>query len=270
MVDRTDSKVSARKDSDQLLDFFVSQLGSSTPSSRLLSHLVVIQLFLESSIDKVKVASSVLHQVSPLLSGPAMPESADTADPLSSSLISNITNKPRAAKTWQLCTAALFAAMTKISTTHSAVSWLVAEDDDPIKDYANGIYKWANSSVLPASLASTLLRSLFTQLAGDTLLFLASVWTAPSTSSPLRIASLKHATAFVLAHKDAKTDFQLVLPAVLVGMQNADKNGRDGAIHLLKAVSRVTQDGGDVHALDTIYGGRSGESPEFSCSKADG
>ena len=120
---------------------------------------------------------------------------------------------------------------------------------------------------MPQQLSQALLRYLFAQLGEDALLFLASIWTSSSTETgtALRLASLRHATAFVRAHTgidaDQRTDFQLVVPAVLVAISNDEKVVREAATVLLKAITSAVHGGSsNVYALDAIYGPQSSKS----------
>jgi U3 small nucleolar RNA-associated protein 10 len=136
---------------------------------------------------------------------------------------------------------------------------------------AKKLYALINSNLIPESLAKSLLRSLFIQLGEESLPFFASIWSNPSTSSTLRVVALRHATAFVSAHANAEEgqamDFQMVLPAVLISLQDSDRTVREAGIGVLKAIAGlVRKSGGDIFALDTFYGARSGESRQFSAS----
>lgn len=134
----------------------------------------------------------------------------------------------------------------------------VTDQDVPFKSFTHSIYRYANSDYLHPAFAKILLRSLLTQLGEDALIFFASVWTS-ITSGSLKTAALRHATAFVKAYTSG-TDFQLVLPCLLIAFQDRDKIVRDAAKGLLRAVMGSIQgQPSSFYALDTFYGPRSSE-----------
>lgn len=53
-------------------------------------------------------------------------------------------------------------------------------------------------------------------------------------------------------------DFQVVLPQILIALQDSDKGVRRVAVDVLRSVEGG-EGMGDVYALDTIYGDRSGK-----------
>jgi U3 small nucleolar RNA-associated protein 10 len=119
----------------------------------------------------------------------------------------------------------------------------------------------SNSGRLHPALASSLLRSLLTQLSEEALTFLASVWTIKEVSATpaLRVAALRHGLAFVNAYKvqTAGIDFQLVVPALVIALQDDSKAVRTAGVALLKAISGSGAKEGAVYAVDTFYGSQS-------------
>ncbi len=129
------------------------------------------------------------------------------------------------------------------------------------------IYSLVNrSSSLPV-LTSCLLSSLFINLKSDALAFLAGVWTSrPSRSGDsslsLQEISLRHAAAFLEAHvlEDDGLDFQTIVPALLVALQNPSSEARKGAtecLHRIRLISERKLRG--VYKFDVVYGDVRGE-----------
>ena len=242
--------------SDALQAFIVSQLAADIPASRLLAHVVVAQLLADKSSD-VRLANQVLQQLRALLDGGPIGEFDDCDTAVSAKLLSMIASKPKASRTTQRATLALFSAMIKVIRPAQSTIWL-SDDVSSFKRYASQVYLWANSDILPAQLARGLLQSLFLQLGSETLLFLASIWTDLGNSAGLRLAALKHASSFVTAHKGHNgVDFQLVLPSILIALSDSQRKVRVGGVALLRGIISLSGSGDEVYALDTIYGAKS-------------
>ena len=219
----------------------------------------MIHFFTESSVASIPLAIETLAQLRSLLSGSTRHDFDDAENPLSEKLLSAVSAKPSATKTLHRASVALFAALAKITkTTGHEVTWLSHEQPD-FKVFARQMYTWANSDILPSMLAKSLLRSLFVQLGEETLLFLASVWTRRDEPLAVRIAALRHAGAFVAAHKTQADgiDFQLIMPSLLVALADEDKKVREASVIVVKAISAVHTGSENVYALDSIYGSRS-------------
>jgi U3 small nucleolar RNA-associated protein 10 len=126
------------------------------------------------------------------------------------------------------------------------------------------VYTLANSTSVPL-LSTNLLQALFVNLKDDALAFLAGLW----TSSPLdnegsqsRLTSLRHAAAFLEAHKsmDDFVDFQTILPSLIVVLQAPDMQEREAASEYMAALLRLTAKRfSTVYGFDTIYGESSGQ-----------
>lgn len=219
----------------------------------------MIHILDNSSAASTPVAVKILAQLRPVLSGPALHDFEDVENPLSAKLLTAISAKPSAPRTVQRATVALFAAIAKTTQSNKGdATWLSHEQSD-FKTFVGEVYTWANSDILPPALAKGLLRSLFMQLGEETLLFLASVWTQRSASLAIRTAALKHAGAFVAAHKGQTdgTDFQLVLPSLLIAFSDTEKKIREAGISVVKAISAVNTGSENVYALDSVYGSKS-------------
>jgi len=121
------------------------------------------------------------------------------------------------------------------------------------------IYKLANASSNVPVLATTLLQILFVNLKQDTLAFLAGIWATggKEDSKESRSVALLHAVAFLEAHilEDDGTDFQTILPTLLVALQNPDQQVCQGALECISRI-RILASGklSSVYRFDVIYG----------------
>lgn len=83
--------------------------------------------------------------------------------------------------------------------------------------------------------------------------------------------ALNHAKAFLVAHaasltqpEQPATDFQVIVPALLVALSSSDKSVRVAAVgcievlHHMHRERRVT-----IYAVETIYGSHTGASSSF-------
>ena len=120
------------------------------------------------------------------------------------------------------------------------------------------MYKLSNSSSYCSTVPASLLSVQFIHLAGDALAFLVGVWLSAEEDAQLRRTALCHALAFIVAHKSTEqvTDFQTVLPALLVALGDPDRGVRHHAaecVHLLAQISTAPH-ASSVYAFDAIYG----------------
>lgn len=124
------------------------------------------------------------------------------------------------------------------------------------------VYALANrSSTLPV-ITSCLLRILFVNLKTDALIFLAGVWTSSTSlasddDSLLQGVALRHAAAFLEAHvlEGDGADFQTILPALLVGLQNPASGVRKAAIECLNRIRLISERQlKSVYKFDEVYG----------------
>ena len=239
------------------LAFLISQIDGATP--QLLAHLVLIQaITIAKGEQQLKLAVAVLRKLETILSGPSLAD-FEVTEPMSSKLLHAISSKPRSSKTQKRATVSLFAALVKVTKPADArINWL-SDVEDLFKDFAALTYTWVHTDVLPIQLGKSLLRMLFAQIGEETLLFLASVWTNGSNRSSLRVAALRHATAFVKAYAGSDVDFQLIVPAVLMALHDSETGVREVAAGLPALISQLCSGATHVYALDTIYGDRSSQ-----------
>jgi hypothetical protein len=118
------------------------------------------------------------------------------------------------------------------------------------------LYKLTSSSSSLSVIPASLLRAQFIHLADDALAFLVGVWLSEDDARLRRIA-LSHAFAFIAAYEATETitDFQTVLPALLVAFGDPDRGVRHQAsecVQLIARLSKAKQASG-VYAFDAIY-----------------
>ena len=129
----------------------------------------------------------------------------------------------------------------------------------PYVSLIRSIYQLANASTSVPVLATTLLQILFNTLKGESLAFLAGIWSIgnPDSFKDSQSISLLHAAAFLEAHvlEDDGVDFQTILPALLVALQSSASQMRIGALECISRV-RILADRklSSVYKFDIIYG----------------
>ncbi|KAJ7756261.1 hypothetical protein B0H16DRAFT_696293 [Mycena metata] len=120
------------------------------------------------------------------------------------------------------------------------------------------VYKLANSSSAVPLLTIGLLSELFVHLKDDALAFLAGVWTTSVDSSPpICVVALRHAAAFLEAHNAEAdgVDFQTILPALVICLQNPESEIRTAALDCITVQSKLAEQRfSAVYAFDAIYG----------------
>ena len=101
----------------------------------------------------------------------------------------------------------------------------------------------------------------------DALLFLAGIWTSPTTNakyntSVIKYVALRHALAFLRAQSAGSVDFQTIIPALLVALQSVDRQVRSAAVECLDVLANVVEGTkpASIYALDRVYGAASGNS----------
>ncbi|WWD20373.1 hypothetical protein CI109_104849 [Kwoniella shandongensis] len=248
------------------VSYFIGQLDSANSSARLLAYMVLTKLITSLQGDlQLNLAVKALEHLRLKQNGPVLRDIQIAEQAPSPALLEAIHRKADDGRTTQRAVVELLSSLVRVvkpATTN--VTWLSSDATNseiaPFKVYSEQVYIWANSGLLPAAVSSSLLRSLLTQLGEEALLFFASLWTSSSPIA-LRTASLRHATAFVSAYSGLKTqqgiDFQIVIPALLIALQDGEKVIRQAGVELLKALSGETEGTATIYALDAIYGDRS-------------
>lgn len=266
LIKSLSSAIASCGDIGARVDSLVGSLSSPLPSARLLAALTLAQLVSNAGGYQSVVAARSLKALEGALTGMSLVDVMEIESPLSDNLLKAVATKPAAARTQQRVYLALLAcAATVAPSPNSTTTWLgdVSSDgsEGQARTIAHALYRWANSASLAANVARHLLQAVFGQLGEAALIFLASVWTSDADSA-LRVAALRHATAFVSAYTSGgkDTDFQLAIPATLVALQDSDKTVRTAASALLRAVASAPQSASaDIYGLETVYGTRSGK-----------
>ncbi|KAL1412540.1 snoRNA-binding rRNA-processing protein utp10 [Vanrija albida] len=246
------------------VDALIANLSMALPAARLLASLTLAELVTSAGGYQHVVAARSLTALQSYLTGKQMRDIEQVETPLATDLIKAVVSKPALAKTQQRAYLALLTSAVSLKEAAEAqTNWLndVAEESTEAQTrvITHSLYRWANSANLSAAVSRHLLQAVLSQLGEDALIFLASVWTSPVESS-LRVAALRHATAFVKAYSNnAKaTDFQVIIPATLVTLQDSAKPVREATAALLRAIAATPQSGSaDIYGLDAIYGSRS-------------
>lgn len=253
------------------VSFLIAQLDSTTSSARLLAYLILHSLVITlRGPRQLSTCLSILKYLSPRLAGHSLRDLKHADENVNTVYMESVYKKTEETRTTLRATVSILAAMSKVAKPSGQIVWLSGESkakDASYKTFAQQIYLWANTVILPANVAQSLLRSLLTQLGEEALLFLSSVWTCSTSPAPLRTSALKHALAFIHAYATLPTspaaqgqpvDFQVILPQILIALQDSDKDVRRVAVDVLRSVEGG-EGMGDVYALDTVYGYRSGK-----------
>ncbi|TXT12979.1 hypothetical protein VHUM_01380 [Vanrija humicola] len=246
------------------VDALIANLSMALPAARLLASLTLAELITSAGGYQHVVAARSLTALQSHLAGKQMRDIEQVESPLAADLIKAAVSKPALAKTQQRAYLALLTSAVALKEpTEAQTNWLndVANESTEAQTriITHSLYRWANSANLSAAVSRHLLQAVLSQLGEDALIFLASVWTGQVESS-LRVAALRHATAFVKAYTGTAkaTDFQVIVPAALVALQDSAKPVREATAALLRAIAAMPQSGSaDIYGLDSIYGSRS-------------
>lgn len=244
-------------------------LNSTIPSARVLAQATLAQVIrMVRGGHQVRFAVTVLSALEPRLATLNLRDVEEDGT-ITPALLKAISTATGSNKTAARVAASLIASLGSVVNPKKHINWLGEPGSTEVastsyKLFARRLYTLANSPSLHDSIARDLVRSLFTQFGKDALIFFASVWTDRSSNVPftLRVAALKHAYAFVGAHAvgQAKVDFQMIVPALVVAMRDSEQGVRSAAVELLKLVAKSPSDIAEVYGLDTLYGSKSGMS----------
>jgi len=236
----------------------VERLQSTVHTTRLMAHLVIGRLLETLPGDQtVDLGIAVLTAIDNSLRS-TLHDLDYSEESLSETYLRSIYNKTDDPKTMSRATISLMASFCKTSRPDvGTVNWFSKSAQST---FATTLYRHANSDALPQALARNLLRSLFASLREDALVFFASVWTDVDQLAGLKVAALRHATAFVKAYA-LGTDFQMVLPSILVAFTSSNGAMREAAVALLRLVNRsASNETKNYYAIDTFYGESTGRS----------
>ncbi|TRM63291.1 hypothetical protein BD626DRAFT_496170 [Schizophyllum amplum] len=257
------------------LELLLTSMENEDPNARLLAGLVAIALLRRMTGEhQVGAAHRILEVVERMGSSGTAEVTADNIDECTKDqYVARIAvQKPKSTTTalW-LRLAVVKQIATVARPANIILDWLTIlpsrTADTRGTRYVNlmrTVYRVA--SAFPNALSASILRQLFNTLQDETLAFLAGVWDGADPllppKDPRRAAALAFGRVFLEAHQgDADpTDFQAILPSVLVAVQMVDAATAFEVLKVLRKNSdrQFTAKSG-VYGMDTIYGPGSGK-----------
>ncbi|TIA89581.1 hypothetical protein E3P99_02017 [Wallemia hederae] len=238
-------------------DILFQLIKSDSPhNARMLALLTSAHLLRQLSGDaKLKLSASVLENTTRSTLENA---SVNETPVVGAEKVSSMLFKKPTSETTVHAVVALAVSDGISNITLPEVHWLSKASRDAHRfetEFCYAVYKLANAPNTLTSLATTLLRSLFTGLRESSLTFLASIYSDRSQSGHIRNASIKHTEAFLkVSAKPSGNDYQTILPSLLIGVQDPVRDVRTGACHCIKLLSRSNCKTDNIYAFDKIYG----------------
>ncbi|TFK24886.1 hypothetical protein FA15DRAFT_669091 [Coprinopsis marcescibilis] len=247
----------------------LSKLKDENPWTRSLA-LLIVRFLVEQLSDshQLQVGKAVLESLN-LESLPSVEDLAEGQsfeEAVNSDTVGKlVVAKPQSKTTQGWLQISVIASVARISkAVKKSIDWFKNVDKTSEEAYecymatVRRIYKLSSSSGSVPGLAMGLLQVLFAGLGDDALVFLAGIWTTKEEGLvPLQPLALLHATAFLEAHAQEQdgTDFQTILPAILVGLQSTNSQCRSAVLEcisrlLIIANGKLTQ----VYKFDIVYG----------------
>lgn len=140
--------------------------------------------------------------------------------------------------------------------------WVMPSDVnelESVRTALKGIYSLVNSSTLSSATARSILHSVFGKLRERSLVFLADTWTDERQPVDIRFCAASHGHAYLAACGDSdgksRTDFQCLIPSVLMLLMDEAKSLREAGIALLKQIhASMGNVIDDIYAVDDLYG----------------
>ena len=241
--------------------FLTSQIDTEDASSRLLAQLIVAELFsMMKPEHQVLLATGIISKIDRSVYMQNLANMREGGSLDASVTSEKVYSKPSHQKTAVLVQDAMMASLCDI-TLPSSMHSLTLQDDanNSSQSLAKIIYRICNSDRLPEDLAKASLQKLFTQLGHKCLIFLLSAALDKTEPLELRVASIRHVQAFITAHASAEgklqTDFQCIVPALLVLLSEQEKKIREVTTFTLRLL-RAGYGGPikNVYGIDDIYG----------------
>lgn len=130
---------------------------------------------------------------------------------------------------------------------------------EPVRTALKGIYSLVNSNTLSPATARSILHSVFAKLRERSLVFLADTWTDERQPVDIRFCAASHGHAYLAAcgdeHGKSRTDFQCLVPSVLMLLMEEEKSLREAGVALLKQIHAGMGNAIDeIYAVDDLYG----------------
>ncbi|KAG6868786.1 hypothetical protein C0993_010713 [Termitomyces sp. T159_Od127] len=256
------------------LEALIVKLKDSNPHTRVLGYLVARALLMELSGEhQVDAGHRVLAiiDVTELHGMEDFPQDSEDSDK-EGAFNKVVVTKPSSKSTLQRLQLSIVALLPSIQRPSGIVlNWLSGKlDPSQANSTKRGsryvelirkVYKLANVSNSVPVFTASVLRSLFLNLKGDALAFLAGICTSSSDTDEslvnLRTVALHHAAAFLQAHlqEDDGLDFQTILPSLLVSLQSFDADERKATLACVSILCQLAERKfTKVYGFDTIYG----------------
>ncbi|KAJ9119655.1 hypothetical protein QFC22_003365 [Naganishia vaughanmartiniae] len=241
--------------------FLVSQIETEDPSSRLLAQFIVAELFsMLKSVHQVHLATGIISKIDRSVYMQSLATMREAGGLDASVTSEKAYSKPSHQKTAVLVQDTMITSLCKV-TLPPSIHTLTLQDDatNSSESLAKIIYRICNSDRLPEDHAKASLQKLFTQLGQKCLIFLLSAALDKAEPLELRIVSIRHVQAFITAHASEEgklqSDFQCVVPALLVLLSEQEKKIREATTFTLRLL-RAGYGGPikNVYGIDDIYG----------------
>ncbi|KAG6888637.1 hypothetical protein C0992_007989 [Termitomyces sp. T32_za158] len=253
------------------LEALIAKLKDGNLHTRVLGYLIARALLIQLSGEhQVEAGHRVLDviDIAELHGMEDFPPDSEDSDK-EGALSKIVVTKPSSKNTIQRLQLATVALLPSIQCpTGIVLNWLSRKLDMTCTkrgfryvELIRKVYKLANVSNSVPVFTTNVLRSLFVNLKGDALAFLAGVWTSSSDTDQnlinLRTVALHHAAAFLQAHlqEDDGVDFQTILPSLLVSLQSFEVDERNVALTCVSILCQLAERKfKKVYGFDTIYG----------------
>lgn len=196
----------------------------------------------------------------------------------STEIAERLYSKPTTPKTLAALQDQCLSSLTTLIPAQQASKWTMSTDvteAQSLRLAVKGVYALVNSATLSRDMATQLLRGLFTSLGDRSLVFLADAWTDDKQPAEVRLAAAKHGLAYIeaCAGPDGKssTDFQMLLPAVIILLLDEARSLREVGIAFVKqAITSVDETIAEVFGINDIYGADTGTLPRLYIYPASG
>ena len=238
--------------------FLLDQTASQNDMVRAYALLVVSKFLGEIG---PAVQPFVLSELNKVI--PRWPVYEDVETALKPSEIADrIYSKPTQAKTLAALQDHCLTGIRHMKLAPAIRHWIMPSDVnelEPARTALKGIYALVNSSALAPSTARSILHSIFGKLRERSLVFLADTWSDERQPVEIRYSAATHGHAYLAACGDeqgkSRTDFQCLIPSVLVLLTDEDKTLREAGIALVKQLHAGMGDViEDIYAVDDLYG----------------
>ncbi|KAH6904492.1 hypothetical protein BKA70DRAFT_1373519 [Coprinopsis sp. MPI-PUGE-AT-0042] len=268
ITSRIAENVMRSNDFSNHLTAFAGKLSDENPWKRSLAFLTLHSLLVQLSGSHQLQAGKVVLDALALDTLPALDDISEDQSldqVLSPEAVGKlVVAKPNSKTTLSWLQLSLLKAVAKIpKPTSRSIDWFRPISDastDPYDCYAGSVRRLyvlvARALGSSPVMSMGVLQVIFGTLGDDALVFLSGIWTA-QVAGPLQTLSLIHASAVLEAHaqEQDETDFQTILPMLLIALQNADAQSRAACLECITRL-RIIADGElkQVYKFDVVYG----------------